>query len=89
MLVNISRLVASYYTLEPSGPVSFGTSGHRGCAFNGTFNEMHIASPHRPFANIGYQKELTAPCTWVLTPMRYPRPHSGHLWKFFLPTAST
>ena len=44
MLDNIPRLLAAYYTIEPSGPVSFGTSGHRGCSLKGTFNEMHIAA---------------------------------------------
>ncbi|SPD72617.1 phosphoglucomutase [uncultured Desulfobacterium sp.] len=44
MLENIPRLVSSYYTLEPEGGVSFGTSGHRGCSLKGTFNEMHIAA---------------------------------------------
>ncbi len=44
LLTDISRLVSSYYTLGGKAPVSFGTSGHRGCAFNGTFNEPHIAA---------------------------------------------
>ena len=46
-LVNIPRLVASYYTIKPDPSVStqrvaFGTSGHRGCSFSGSFNEAHI-----------------------------------------------
>lgn len=44
---NIARLMAAYYTgaPEPGGalqPVSFGTSGHRGTAFNGSFQEEHL-----------------------------------------------
>jgi phosphoglucomutase len=47
ILVNVPRLVSAYYTLEPdtSKPaqrVAFGTSGHRGSSFKGTFNEGHI-----------------------------------------------
>ncbi|MCG6919478.1 MAG: phosphoglucomutase (alpha-D-glucose-1,6-bisphosphate-dependent) [Acidobacteria bacterium] len=47
VLVNVPRLVSTYYTLEPdiSKPaqrVAFGTSGHRGSSFKGTFNEGHI-----------------------------------------------
>ena len=47
MLVNVPRLVMAYYVEapDPSLPgqrVSFGTSGHRGTAFNGSFNEGHI-----------------------------------------------
>lgn len=46
-LVNIPRLIASYYTIKPDPSVStqrvaFGTSGHRGCSFSGSFNEAHI-----------------------------------------------
>ena len=47
MLVNIPRLVSAYYSErpKPGNPdeqVSFGTSGHRGCAFKRSFNEDHI-----------------------------------------------
>jgi len=46
-LVNTPRLVAAYYTQRPdvSVPeqrVRFGTSGHRGSSFTGTFNEWHV-----------------------------------------------
>lgn len=47
MLVNVPRLVSAYYTErpDPSVPeqrVAFGTSGHRGSAFDKAFNEWHI-----------------------------------------------
>jgi phosphoglucomutase len=47
MLVDVPRLITSYYTLKPdvsvnSQKVSFGTSGHRGSAFHCSFNEAHI-----------------------------------------------
>jgi phosphoglucomutase len=47
MLVNVPRLIASYYTEapDPSVPeqrVAFGTSGHRGSPFQKTFNEWHV-----------------------------------------------
>jgi phosphoglucomutase len=47
MLVNVPRLVTAYYTGHPdvsvaSQKVSFGTSGHRGSSFHGSFNEDHI-----------------------------------------------
>ncbi|MGH9355799.1 MAG: alpha-D-glucose phosphate-specific phosphoglucomutase, partial [Terriglobia bacterium] len=46
-LIDISRLISSYYSERPdpgvpSQRVSFGTSGHRGSAFNNSFNEAHI-----------------------------------------------
>ncbi|MEO7486823.1 MAG: hypothetical protein ABIU77_06960, partial [Ferruginibacter sp.] len=47
MLVDIPKLVTSYYTgipdvLIPAQRVAFGTSGHRGSSFNNSFNENHI-----------------------------------------------
>jgi len=47
MLVNVPRLVTAYYTdaPDPSIPaqrVVFGTSGHRGSAFERSFNEWHV-----------------------------------------------
>jgi phosphoglucomutase len=49
MLVDIDRLVAAYYDRRPDPAVpaqrvAFGTSGHRGSAFNTAFNEAHIIS---------------------------------------------
>lgn len=47
MLVDVPRLVTAYYSNvpDPSLPmqrVAFGTSGHRGSAFEVTFNEWHV-----------------------------------------------
>src|SRR6202789_206339 len=47
ILVNVPKLVTAYYELrpDPNNPaqrVVFGTSGHRGSAFDGAFNEWHI-----------------------------------------------
>jgi hypothetical protein len=44
MLVNVPRLVTAYFTGDPdptvpSQRVAFGTSGHRGSAFDNAFNE--------------------------------------------------
>ena len=48
-LTDIDALISAYYDIEPdpSNPdqrVSFGTSGHRGSAFDGKFNEAHIVA---------------------------------------------
>jgi phosphoglucomutase len=48
-LVNLPRLLTAYYALHPDPAiaaqrVAFGTSGHRGSAFNTAFNEDHIAA---------------------------------------------
>ena len=47
MLVDVPRLVTAYYTGVPNSSVqeqrvAFGTSGHRGSAFECTFNEWHV-----------------------------------------------
>jgi phosphoglucomutase len=47
MLANIPRLVTAYFAEKPDPKVAaqrvaFGTSGHRGSAFNNAFNEAHI-----------------------------------------------
>jgi len=46
-LTNVPRLVTAYYSGKPdpgvaAQRVSFGTSGHRGSAFDNAFNEAHI-----------------------------------------------
>ena len=48
-LVDVARLVTAYYALHPDVSdagqrVSFGTSGHRGSAFDAAFNDDHIAA---------------------------------------------
>ncbi len=49
VLVDVPALVSAYYTVapnldDPRQKVAFGTSGHRGCAFDGRFNDAHIAA---------------------------------------------
>jgi phosphoglucomutase len=48
-LINIESLIRDYYEIHPDvnnieQKVAFGTSGHRGTALNGSFNEDHIAA---------------------------------------------
>ena len=48
-LVNVPRLVTAYFALKPDAKVkeqrvAFGTSGHRGSAFEASFNEDHIVA---------------------------------------------
>ncbi|MGB2663475.1 MAG: phosphoglucomutase (alpha-D-glucose-1,6-bisphosphate-dependent) [Candidatus Acidiferrum sp.] len=47
MLIDVAKLERDYFerrpdTSDPNQLVSFGTSGHRGTPFNGTFTEAHI-----------------------------------------------
>lgn len=48
-LINIDKLIDAYYQVKPDvrtaeQKVTFGTSGHRGNALDGSFNELHIAA---------------------------------------------
>jgi len=63
LLTHIPRLVSAYYTQHPDPAfpaqrVAFGTSGHRGCALDASFNEAHILAicqaicEHRALAGV-------------------------------------
>src|SRR3546814_7707539 len=46
-LVNVDKLLAAYCDVKPDPSVAaqrvaFGTSGHRGSSFDGSFNEQHV-----------------------------------------------
>ena len=66
MLVNIPKLVTAYYTEvpDPSVPaqrVAFGTSGHRGSAFDKAFNERHILAITQAICLYRVQKKIDGP----------------------------
>jgi phosphoglucomutase len=65
-LVNVPRLVTAYYAEvpDPSIPaqrVSFGTSGHRGCAFEKAFNEWHILAISQAICLYRRQQHINGP----------------------------
>jgi phosphoglucomutase len=65
-LINIAELVSQYYvyTPDPADPtqaVSFGTSGHRGCAALTTFTDTHIAAICQALAEYRQQQNITGP----------------------------
>ena len=66
MLVNVPRLVTAYYTEvpDPSVPaqrVVFGTSGHRGSAFEKAFNEWHILAISQAICLYRKQHQIDGP----------------------------
>ena len=66
MLVNVPKLVTAYYTEvpDPSVPeqrVAFGTSGHRGSAFDKAFNEWHILAMSQAICLYREQKKIEGP----------------------------
>ena len=65
-LVNIPRLIASYYTIKPDPAektqrVAFGTSGHRGSSFSGSFNEDHILAITQAICAYRKEQVITGP----------------------------
>jgi phosphoglucomutase len=66
MLVNVPRLVTAYYAEhpDPSVPaerVAFGTSGHRGSAFERSFNEAHILAITQAICSYRRTKRIDGP----------------------------
>ena len=66
MLVNVPKLITAYYTEvpDPSVPeqrVAFGTSGHRGSAFQKAFNEWHILAISQAICLYRRQQKIDGP----------------------------
>ncbi len=66
MLVRVPELVTAYYTMKPDPAVPeqrvvFGTSGHRGCAFDKAFNENHILAINQAICRYRAQKMIDGP----------------------------
>ena len=66
MLVNVPRLITAYFAGRPDPAVaaqrvSFGTSGHRGSAFNNAFNEAHILAISQAICEHRHGAGITGP----------------------------
>jgi len=66
LLVNIPRLVATYFThrpdaSDPAQRVVFGTSGHRGSSLKSSFNEDHILAITQAICEYRKSKGITGP----------------------------
>ena len=65
-LANVPKLVTAYYTETPDPSitvqrVSFGTSGHRGSAFDKAFNEWHILAISQAICLYRKQQKIDGP----------------------------
>ncbi len=65
-LTNIPRLLTAYYVNRPDPGVreqrvSFGTSGHRGSAFDTAFNEWHILAICQAICDYRTSKNINGP----------------------------
>ncbi|MBS0383499.1 MAG: alpha-D-glucose phosphate-specific phosphoglucomutase [Proteobacteria bacterium] len=66
ILVDIGKLLAAYTDIHPdaSNPaqrVAFGTSGHRGTSFDGSFNEWHILAITQAICDCRSKESVTGP----------------------------
>ena len=65
VLTDIPALLAAYLSVpdvtDPQQRVAFGTSGHRGCALNGSFNEAHILAVTQAVCEYRAQAGITGP----------------------------
>lgn len=66
ILIDVARLERDYYTHQPNldDPtqlVSFGTSGHRGTPFDGTFTESHILAITQAICEYRASKGINGP----------------------------
>jgi phosphoglucomutase len=66
MLVNVPRLVTAYYSNvpDPALPgqrVAFGTSGHRGSAFDNSFNAWHVLAISQAICQYRKQQGVDGP----------------------------
>ena len=66
MLMNVPRLMTAYFSGQPdlavpSQRVAFGTSGHRGSAFNNSFNEAHILAISQALCDYRRQSGIDGP----------------------------
>ena len=65
-LLDVSKLVTAYYTERPDPTVraervAFGTSGHRGSAFDRTFNEWHLIAISDAICRYRRSKRIDGP----------------------------
>jgi hypothetical protein len=82
ILVDLGRLEKEYFECrpdfgDPAQRVSFGTSGHRGSPFAGSFTEAHIGAITQASVTVDARKEPLVRSTWAKTRMRFPGRHNA------------
>jgi len=66
LLVDVPKLITAYYSERPDPQVAaqrvaFGTSGHRGVAFQGSFNEWHVLAMTQAICSYRQQQGISGP----------------------------
>ena len=94
MLVDVANLEREYYERkpdvgDPNQMVSFGTSGHRGTPFNGTFTEAHILAITQAICEYRREQGIDGPLLHGQGHARAVRVRrSARRWKCWRRTAS-
>jgi phosphoglucomutase len=65
-LINVAKLVTDYYALKPDPTIPaqrvlFGTSGHRGSAFDASFNEAHVLAITQAICDYRRAHDISGP----------------------------
>lgn len=65
--VDLQKLVEDYYRVRPEPEsekqrVRFGTSGHRGCSTDGTFNQTHLLAIAQAISEVRKAQKIDGPC---------------------------
>lgn len=66
LLVDIPKLITAYYAVRPdvavaAQRVAFGTSGHRGVSFDGSFNEAHVLAISQAICEYRKSRDIDGP----------------------------
>ena len=94
MLIDVDSLLAAYHDLSPDPAdsvqrVAFGTSGHRGSATAGTFNEAHMLAITEAICRTARRGASTARSSSAATPTRFRSPRGSRRSRSSRPTGST
>jgi hypothetical protein len=81
LLVDVPRLLAAYCSVRldaanPAQRIVFGTSGHRGSALHGSFNEAHVQVISQAICQYGMQTVSTDRYSQASIRMRFRAPRS-------------
>ena len=65
-LIDVAKLVTAYFEIKPDSAVAaqrvvFGTSGHRGSAFDGSFNEGHVLAITQAICDYRRAHDISGP----------------------------
>ena len=93
ILIDVSKLVTAYYTGRPDSSVAaqrvaFGTSGHRGCSFENSFNEAHILAITQAICLYRKQQRIDGPLYIGFDTHALSDPLSKVHWRCWRATAS-